>query len=280
MSLHLPEGKKIAVSISADFDAHAAWKGAFDRTSPSYLSRGEFGAEIGVPRMLELFGRYDIKATFCTPSHTMVTFPERIQQILAGGHEVASHGCYHESIPTISAEHEREMMGKQLEQYARIVGGRPRGYRSPAWDFSEITLSLLEEFGFDWDSSLMGREFDPYHPRPVITDWLEGNTFGSPSRILEIPVSWYLDDWPAMEYVAGISQGLGDHDVLFRRWRDIFDYLHRRNEPGVYALTLHPQCSGRSFLVDMLEKLIQHMDSTGVAWFCSLSDIYDAWRDD
>jgi len=280
MPLHLPAGKKVAVSISADFDAHAAWKGAFDRTSPSYLSRGEFGAEVGVPRLLELFARYDVKATFCTPSHTMMTFPERMQDILEGGHEVASHGCYHESIPTITGEHEREMMVRQLEQYDRIVGGRPRGYRSPAWDFSEITLSLLEEFGFEWDSSLMGREFDPYHPRPVATDWLEGNTFGEPSPILEIPVSWYLDDFPPMEYVAGLNAGLGDHEALFRRWRDIFDDLHDRGAPGVYALTLHPQCSGRSFMIAMLEKLIQHVNAHSDVWFCTLSEIYDAWTDD
>ena len=58
MSLHLPAGKKVAVAIGADFDASALWKGVFDRTSPSYLSRGEFGAEVGVPRLLELFARY------------------------------------------------------------------------------------------------------------------------------------------------------------------------------------------------------------------------------
>jgi hypothetical protein len=126
----------------------------------------------------------------------------------------------------------------------------------------------------------MGREFDPYHPRPVITDWMEGNTFGAPSPILEIPVSWYLDDWPAMEYVAGASQGLGDHDVLYRRWRDIFDNVRTRSTPGVYALTLHPQCSGRSFLIAMVEKLIQHMQAHNDVWFCTLSDVYDAWTDD
>ena len=176
--------------------------------------------------------------------------------------------------------HEREMMVKSLEHYERIIGGRPRGYRSPAWDFSEQTMSLLEEFGFEWDSSLMGREFDPYHPRPVVTDWTEGNTFGEPSRILEIPVSWYLDDFPPMEYVARLNPGLGDHDVLFRRWRDIFDDLDRREAPGVYALTLHPQCSGRSFMIAMLEKLIRHMAGTNRVWFCRLSDVYDAWTDD
>ena len=280
MTLHLPDGKKVAVAIGADFDAHALWKGVFDRTSPSYLSRGEFGAEVGVPRLLELFARYEIKATFCTPSHTMVTFPDRMSDILAGGHEVAAHGCYHESIPTIDADHEREIMVRQLEQYARVIGGRPRGYRSPAWDFSETTLGLLEEFGFEWDSSLMGREFDPYHPRSVHTDWLEGNSFGEPSPILEIPVSWYLDDFPPMEYVAGANAGLGDHDLLFRRWRDIFDYARARDTPGVYALTLHPQCSGRSFLAAMLEKLIQHMRKNDDVWFCTLSEVFDSWTDD
>ncbi len=280
MTLHGSDGKTVAVAIGADFDAHAAWKGGFNRTSPSYLSRGEFGAEVGVPRLLDLFDRYDIKATFCTPSHTMMTFPDRMHDILDAGHEVAAHGCYHESIPTIDTDHERELMVKQLAQYQHIIGGRPRGYRSPAWDFSDTTLSLLEEFGFDWDSSLMGREFDPYHPRPVTTDWMEGNTFGAPSPILEIPVSWYLDDFPPMEYVAGLNQGLGDHDVLYRRWKDIFDYANQLPTPTVYALTLHPQCSGRSFLIAMLEKLIQHMNNTNNVWYCTLSDIYDNWTDD
>jgi peptidoglycan/xylan/chitin deacetylase (PgdA/CDA1 family) len=280
MSLQLPEGKRVAVAIGADFDAHSAWKGGYDRTSPSYLSRGEFGAEVGVPRLLELFNRYDITATFCTPSHTMTTFPDRVHDIVDHGHEIAAHGCYHESIPTITAEHERELMIKQLAQYDQIIGGRPRGYRSPAWDFSDTTLSLLEEFGFEWDSSLMGREFDPYHPRPVITDWMEGNTFAPPSPILEIPVSWYLDDWPAMEYVPGISEGLGDHDLLYRRWRDIFDYARTRTTPAVYTLTLHPECTGRSFLITILEKLIQHMQTHNDTWFCTLSDIHDAWTDD
>src|ERR671926_498872 len=106
MTLGMPDGQRVAVSISADFDAHAAWKGAFDRTSPSYLSRGEFGAEVGVPRLLELFSRYDIKATFCTPAHTMQTFTERFESVLAAGHEIAAHGCWHEPVPKLEGDQE------------------------------------------------------------------------------------------------------------------------------------------------------------------------------
>jgi peptidoglycan/xylan/chitin deacetylase (PgdA/CDA1 family) len=216
---------------------------------------------VGVPRLLDLFRRYEVKATFCTPGHSMVTFPGRIQQILKDGHEVASHGCYHESIPTVDPVRERELMEIQLRQYAEVVGGRPRGYRSPAWDFSDATLGLLEEYGFEWDSSLMGREFEPYHPRPVTLNWEGANQFGAPSPILEIPVSWYLADFPPQEYVAGLNAGLGDHELLFRRWKDIFDYAYEHVPGAVYALTLHPQCSGRSHHLMILERLISYMRS-------------------
>jgi peptidoglycan/xylan/chitin deacetylase (PgdA/CDA1 family) len=280
MGLRLPEGKRVAVAIGADFDAHCLWKGVFDRTSPSYLSRGEFGAEVGVPRLLDLFKRYDVRATFCTPGHSMMTFPHRMAQILEAGHEVAAHGCYHESIPTLEPARERELMERQLEQYAQIVGGRPRGYRSPAWDYSETTLSLLEEYGFEWDSSLMGREFEPYHPRRVKVNWESASEFEPPSRILEIPVSWYLDDWPAMEHVPGAARGLGDHEVMHDRWKSIFDYARGLGTPAVYPLTIHPQCSGRSHIVAMLERLIGYMSSFDDVWFASLSDVYDCWTDD
>jgi hypothetical protein len=53
---------------------------------------------------------------------------------------------------------------RPTEAQQQLGAVRPRGFRSPAWDFSEATLGLLEEFGYEWDSSLMGREFEPYHP--------------------------------------------------------------------------------------------------------------------
>ena len=279
MVLQLPEGKRVAVAISPDFDAHSAWMSS-GHTSPAYLSRGEFGAEVGVPRLLDLFDRYDVRATFCTPGHSMLTFPRQLELIMSAGHEIASHGCYHERILDLDAERERELMAKQIEQYRAVVGRPPRGYRSPAWDFSAATMGLLEEFGYQWDSSLMGREFEPYYPRPVTVNWEEASQFGAPSTVLELPVSWYLDDWPPMEYVAGSSAGLGDHDLLFRRWKDIFDYARANHEAALYVLTIHPQCSGRAHLIGVLERLIQHMQSCPDVWFATLSEVFDCWTDD
>src|SRR6266702_4262888 len=142
MPPRLPAGKRLAVSIGVDFDA-----------------------EVGTPRLLRLFTKHGIATTWCTPGHTLITFPDRIREVIDSGHEIAAHGAYHESVPSLGEAEERRLMEVQLGQHEKIVGRRPRGYRSPAWDFSPWTLGILEEHGFDWDSSLMGRDFEPYRPR-------------------------------------------------------------------------------------------------------------------
>ena len=134
----------------------------------------------------------------------------------------------------------------QLAEHERLLGRRPTGYRSPAWDFSDVTLSLLEEFGFIWDSSLMGRDFEVYRPRPVVVvDREAGNRFGPPSPIIEIPVSWYLDDFPALELLPR-GGPMGSTETLFARWKDHFDFAYERVPGGVFALTVHPQTIGRA----------------------------------
>ncbi|MFJ6215581.1 polysaccharide deacetylase [Streptomyces sp. NPDC092296] len=280
MPLTLPPGKKIAVSIGADFDAHSLWMGTFNLTSPAYLSRGEFGAEVGVPRLLKLFDRYGVRATWCTPGNTLETFTDRCLEIRDAGHEIAAHGCYHESVTTLEPATERHLMEKQLEQHQRILGSTPRGYRSPSWDFTPHTLPLLEEFGFDWDSSLMGRDFEPYHPRPVLELNEEGaNVFGPPSPVLEFPVSWHLDDFPALEYVPGSLPGFGSTQVTFDRWKDNFDYALANVDNAFIAYTVHPQTIGRGHHIMMFERLLDHIAGHDEVWFAPLSEIYDTWTD-
>jgi peptidoglycan-N-acetylglucosamine deacetylase len=279
MPLSLPPGKRLAVSIAADFDAHCLWMGTFGLSSPSYLSRGEFGAEVGVPRLLELFDQHDLRTTWCTPSHTLQTFPRQCAAIVDAGHEIAAHGCYHEQVPKLDPDEERRLLALQVAEHERLVGRRPRGYRSPAWDFSDATLGLLEEFGFEWDSSLMGRDFEVYRPRPVVTvDRERGNEFGPPSRLIEIPVSWYLDDFPALESLPR-GGGLGSTDTLLARWKDHFDFAYGRVPGGVFALTVHPQTIARAHAFLMFERFVDYVLGHDGVWAVPLSDIADAWHD-
>jgi peptidoglycan/xylan/chitin deacetylase (PgdA/CDA1 family) len=278
--LALPSGKRLAVSIGADFDAHCLWMGTFGLTSPGYLSRGEFGAEVGVPRLLRLFDEYDMRTTWCIPSHTLRTFPGRCAEIVEHGHEIAAHGCYHEQVPKLDAAEERRLLALQIADHEQLVGRRPVGYRSPAWDFSDATLGLLEEFGFVWDSSLMGRDFEAYRPRPVVTvDRELGNTFGEPSTLIELPVSWFLDDFPALENLPR-SPAMGATDTLFARWQDHFDFAYTRIPGGVFVLTVHPQTIARAHALMMFERFVDYVAGHDGAWITTLSEIAACYHDD
>jgi hypothetical protein len=125
----------------------------------------------------------------------------------------------------------------------------------------------------------MGREFEPYHPRPVEVRYEEASTFGAPSRILEIPASWFLNDLVAVEYVPGVSTGMGDHRPVVARWWDIFTYAYQRVPGAVYTLTVHPQSIGRAHHVMAFEEMLTKMRAMDGIWWATLSDIYDAWTD-
>ncbi len=272
--VRIPAGKKVAVNIGCDFDAQAIWIGSFNLTSPAYMSRGEFGAEVAVPRLLKLFAKHKVEATWCIPGHTVDTWPEVCKEIVAAGHEVGHHGYVHENPTPLSLEEETKVMEMGLAALARI-GVKPRGYRSPYWDFSPNTLSILEKYGFDYDSSLMANDLHPYRPRPVEVHADRGNVFGPPSKILEIPVSWYLDDFPQVEYMTGRQEGMRPSQDIFDRWKAIFDYAVENEEDACYVLTTHPQTIGRAHTIQMFEELIAHMKDRG-AWFATLSEICDA----
>jgi hypothetical protein len=48
------------------------------------------------------------------------------------------------------------VLERGFEALEQVAGVRPCGYRSPAWDLSPRSIGLLLEYGFEWDSSLMG----------------------------------------------------------------------------------------------------------------------------
>jgi peptidoglycan/xylan/chitin deacetylase (PgdA/CDA1 family) len=278
--LQLPEGVKIAVNLGTDFDAQSLWLGAYNRTSLSFMSRGEFGAEVGVPRLLELYGRYDIKTTWFTPGHTVDTFSKQCQKILEAGHEFGHHGYYHEIPPGLTPDTEKRLVDLAFKSFKNKLGIRPTGYRSPYWDYSDATMDIVEEFGFTYDTSLMGRDLVPYHPRRWVVQWEKGNIPGKASKLLEVPVNWYLDDFPPLAYTGTPATGMQDTETILRRWRDIFDYGYERVDNAVYASCVHPQIIGQPHHIMWYEQLVEHMASKPGVWFATLDEIVKCWVDD
>jgi peptidoglycan/xylan/chitin deacetylase (PgdA/CDA1 family) len=279
MPVQFPDGKRLALCLSPDFDAQSVWLGTFRSRSQTNLSRGEFGAVVGAPRLLAMFRRFEIITTWCVPTHTMQTFPDAFAAVVGDGHEIAAHGVYHEYIPSLDVEEERRLLELQVSLHESILGRRPRGYRSPALDITDHTLDLLAELGFEWDSSLMGRDFEPYRPRLVTQVDLErGNSFGPASSLVEFPVSWALDDFPELESFKG-SALMQSNETVLRRWVDSFDFAYERCPGAVMTWTLHPQTIGRAHNLVMLERFLDHVSDQPGVWFPTMSELYDRWAD-
>lgn len=78
-----------AVCLGFDFDAVSGWLHGYEVIdSPTKLSRGESGARVGVPRILDLLDRLDVPATFFTPGHTIESHPEVSGDIHDRGHSI------------------------------------------------------------------------------------------------------------------------------------------------------------------------------------------------
>lgn len=249
--------------LTFDFDGVAIWMSTFKQVSPTPLSRGEFGANVGIPRLLEVLERCNVQATFFVPAHTASTYSELVKRIVAAGHEVACHGYIHESPVGLSIEEERELLTRSIDVLESVTGIRPIGYRSPAWDLSDNTIDLLEEFGLIYDSSLMANDFETFFARKNDILSEELFTHGEQSKVIEFPVAWELDDYPYFQFSPRpLNTGLRLADDVYKAWSAEFDYAHQVN--GVFTLTCHPEIIGRGPRIVMLEKLIKHMQQPSV----------------
>ena len=56
--------------------------------NPTDVSRGVFGATVGIDRLLKLWDKYNIKTTWFIPAHSIESFPEQIAKVRDAGHEM------------------------------------------------------------------------------------------------------------------------------------------------------------------------------------------------
>jgi peptidoglycan-N-acetylglucosamine deacetylase len=260
------------VCLTFDFDALSLWISTFKLTSPTPLSRGEYGVRVGLPRVLSLLERHAVKATFFVPAHTAASFPDSVRNIAAAGHEIAAHGFVHESPVSLTRADEVDLLARSEEVLTRVTGARPVGYRSPAWDLSPHSMEILEERGYIYDSSLMADDFRPYRPRrgDVVTD--QGFVPGPECNLLEFPVAWELDDYPYFQFMSRLNQGLRLPEEVGAIWRAEFDYCRTHVENGVFNLTNHPEIIGRGPRIEILDRLVAYMKSQKGVTFSTLQD--------
>ena len=255
--------------LTFDVDGVSSWL----RRDPSYgslpslMSMAEYGPSVAAPRILDLLDSYSIKASFYVPGQVAESHPDLVREMARRGHELGHHGYLHEAPASMAPEEEEQVLKKGMDILTEITGSPPRGYRSPSWELSPVSLELLARHNFIYDSSLMGDDA-PY--------LLNSESWSSP--LVEVPVHWALDDAPNFVYAPSANRlgPMRNPDEVYGAWAAEFEGLYRYGR--AFNLTMHPQYIGRPGRLLMLERLINYIRSFPNVEFMRVLDVAQMWR--
>jgi polysaccharide deacetylase family protein (PEP-CTERM system associated) len=154
---------KNVVSVDVEDYFHAeVFSGVTDRAKwDSYTSR----VEANTRRLLELLGTLNVRGTFFVLGWVAERFPVLVQEIAAGGHELACHSYWHRLIYKLDPAEFREDTRRAKDVIEQVAGQAVTGYRAPTYsviDRSVWALDILTELGFTYDSSIYPIRHDRY----------------------------------------------------------------------------------------------------------------------
>jgi peptidoglycan/xylan/chitin deacetylase (PgdA/CDA1 family) len=260
------DGARCAVALSFDSD-HETNELRDGGESIGAMSRGEYGARVGVPRILDILARESVPATFFVPAVSALLHPDEQRRVIAEGHEIGLHGWINELNTKVPADAERDLHFRAADTLEKITGVRPVGMRTPSWDFSQETLKIERELGLLYDSSLMADD-DPYE---ILED-------GEPTGIVELPVEWVRDDavYFNMNRFTALRPYTPPTAVLDIFKRE-FDRAYR--DGGLFLLTMHPHVITYRSRIWILEELITYIKGHEGAWFATHADVARFARD-
>jgi peptidoglycan/xylan/chitin deacetylase (PgdA/CDA1 family) len=291
--------KRILCNYSLCVDAVAGWLGSYNswgtdtgsEDSLTDVSRGLFAGQVGIPRLLALFDKYDIKATWLIPGHSIETFPRESEMIAEAGHEIGVHGYAHETPADLKAEQEEAVLAKCVELVSNLWGRPPVGFDAPGGEFSSATVDLLLKYGFRYDHTLMENDFHCHYVRKgdswtridlakAADEWMKPFVRGEETDLVEVPASWHLEDWPPFVFHKGTpnSHGFVNPRQFEQIWLDQFDWVYQEYEQAVFPISIHPDTSGHPHILMMQERIIQHINShSGVEW-ATMEEIAEDFR--
>ena len=261
-----PDGKRIAVMVTFDYDAEflrmsrAKSKG----TSIGFtdFSRGQYGPHEGLARCLDMLDTMNIKSTFFVPGAVIETYRDTVEEIHRRGHELACHGYQHESSPELTREEMEEILDKSESLLFDITGKKPAGHRAPESVLQDFMPELLAKRGYLYSSSMKD------------CDWAylwEKDQKELP--LVELPNDITMDDFTYYYFTFSdpAVRCMYPNREVFGNWKQEFDGLALEGNK-IFILKLHPQMIGRASRIGMVGELIAYMQDHG-AWIATCEEV-------
>ena len=163
------------VSAFAPYIARSTWE-----AQPCRIERN-------IDHILELLAENGVSATFFTLGWIADRYPDMVRRIVAGGHELASHGYEHERAGNLDADGFFADVALAKAVLEDISGSAVHGYRAPSFSIGEHNrwaYDCLAKAGYKYSSSVYPIRHDHYgSPR--------GSRFAhmAHTQVMEVPIA-------------------------------------------------------------------------------------------
>lgn len=161
------DGSRLAISVSMQFEAGGQPDNA-ESPFPQNMQKGfkdlpgetwyQYGYKEGIPRMLDLWDKYNIKITSHMVGSAVLKNPKLAKEIVGRGHEAAAHGMNWATQYTMSYEEEKKFIKDGVDAVKHITGFTPVGYNANWLRRGENTLRILQELGFTYHIDDLSRD--------------------------------------------------------------------------------------------------------------------------
>ncbi len=252
-----PEAVQAAAAITVNFGGESIEHQAMELPLWGRYSHGRYGAQQGAFNLLDLFRRYGVTATFFIAGWDAERYPEAMEAIAGGGHEVATSGYMYEDFSTMPVEDQAAVLDLSEEIFQRVFGRKPVGFRAPDRLLSRDTRALLASRGYRYDSSYCDDD------RPYVVEFDQGG------RLAELPVH---EPWFDRPYYERHRTSRAFTESML----DEFDATYGIG--GLFTLGIHPRGdwgSGRGLRVRALEPLLQSFQEHPSVWLATCGEIAD-----
>ncbi|MFW5633376.1 MAG: polysaccharide deacetylase family protein [Erythrobacter sp.] len=226
-----------------------------------YTAR-DYGNRVGAWRMLEAFGKAGVRASFATNAAIAERYPELVEAIEAGGHEIIAHSTDMNGTidATLGEEAERALIGDAMTRLEQATGKRPKGWLSIARQQSFATLDILKDEGLTY-----------------CCDWVNDELpYRFSNGLVDLPLNHELSD----RQIVTVQQKSADSWA--ESMTDAFDWLAReaKDKGGGRMLPIHltPYIMGLPYRIHALEALLAGLGRREEAWFARGEDIVSVWE--
>jgi peptidoglycan/xylan/chitin deacetylase (PgdA/CDA1 family) len=261
-----PGGARLAITVSMQFEAggqpiSGAGGPITEPILDGYPDLGqnsfyEYGVREGVPRILDLMDKHDIKMTSFMVGKAVRRHPETAAEIVRRGHEAGGHGWSWERQYHLSRDDEFAWIADGARAIEEVTGTRPTGYNNYWIRPGVNTLELLQEQGFTY-------HIDDLSADEPFLQMVNGQPFAT------VPYSVHLNDIASFDF-PGFSPADYEQQLI-----DEFDQLYAEGETRrrMMVIGLHERLSGHASRVRVLDRVLTRLREHDDVWWARKDQI-------